>query len=146
VRPFALGGLMDVDRMLSRRQAVEVELDGNSVLRRGERGGSYAFPLAVLHVDGHRLSPLCFRAGGGHAPPERGANQGGPKSCAFHFSFPPMAQARMMIKPGQVLPGGHCSRKNDEPKDKRVEQAFRPAVSPSRRAASAAEVLGPFWI
>jgi hypothetical protein len=47
----------------------------------------------------------------------------------------------MIIKPGQVHSAAIVAEKRRS-KDKRVEQAFRPAVRQLRRAASAAEVTG----
>src|SRR5271154_2794538 len=54
VGAFALRELVYVQRMLTRREAFDIELDSHAVLRLRERGGADAFPLSVLDIHGER--------------------------------------------------------------------------------------------
>src|SRR4029077_17491888 len=64
---YALGNLMDVQRMVSRRKALDVQLDANAARRLGESGGAHTLSLGILDVDGNRLG--CRRRVGLRHPP-----------------------------------------------------------------------------
>ncbi len=55
VRCLALGILMDVQRMLARRQALDVQLDFHSMRGFAEHCGSYVLTLGVFDFHSHRF-------------------------------------------------------------------------------------------
>jgi hypothetical protein len=65
VRRFALGYLVNVQRMIAGRKTLDVQLDADAVGRFRKRGGSHALPLGILEIDGYRLECSC-RIGLGH--------------------------------------------------------------------------------
>jgi hypothetical protein len=64
VGSFALGELMDMQRVLARRKIFDVELDANAVGSFGKRRGADDFVLAVLDFNGERLGRRRRRIGG----------------------------------------------------------------------------------
>src|SRR5262249_46140238 len=56
IRRLALGHLMDMQRVIPRRQVLDIQLDAYAVRRFGERGNSHALSVDVLELHDDRLA------------------------------------------------------------------------------------------